>query len=77
MHWTKERPTKPGFYFLRFPIEPLPFDGATVAPISFHKIIVVEALKYAEMQFWQGPIHHVDLDAETEFAGPIPMPEEP
>lgn len=74
MHWTKERPTAPGFYFLRWQQQSPPFD-------SPWGILAVEAKRLhndTEVAFWLGPSWFVDFKRSdvVEFAGPIPLPEE-
>jgi hypothetical protein len=62
MHWTKERPTRPGFYFMRLPEQ---------------TILVVTAKPDSTTGFFLGAVPLLLRDdSGVEFAGPIPLPEE-
>lgn len=72
MRWTKERPTKPGFYFARFAkIRSQPFVVEAREPDKVCACV-------GRLNIWQGPFLLADLgDGENiEFAGPIPLPED-
>lgn len=73
MYWTTERPTTPGFYFVREHFgEASPSKGPKIT--TNHRTIW--SLD-ADGHWWDGRCHIVDIAPDTEFAGPIPNPTAP
>ena len=69
MRWTKERPTKPGFYFFRDRIQT---SGST----SVLHALQWDPQKTECVLYVVGTAYALAILPSAEFAGPIPEPEE-
>jgi hypothetical protein len=74
MKWTTDKPTEPGFYFMRrVDINGMPYGIAQVRSFPFGSGDIYIEVYVSD--HWQS-LNEFNRDVRCEWAGPIPMPEE-